>query len=312
MKSESGGLVTIVALVGAMLLWASSFVALKYTFGVFDPWFVIFGRMALALLFVLIVFPKTFRRFKTVTLRELRLLTVMALFEPGLYFVFEAEALQNTSASQAGIVTALLPVMVALGAWLWMEERITRRIVVGGALAFAGTVWLSLAAESTQSAPDPLYGNFMEFLAMVSAVGYTLTLKALSRRFDALFLTAFQALVGTIFFGVVMLATGTPLPKAWPPAPTLALIYLAVGVTFAAYGLYNYGVGRMPASKASLYVNLIPVFAVLLAWVLLGERLGWQELLGAAVILGGVAYAQSDAPKELEETIADPETPKGA
>jgi len=302
---------TIAALVVAMLLWASSFVALKYTFGLFDPWFVIFARMAIALLFVLLVFPSTFKALGRATRHDLRLLTLMALFEPGLYFLFEAEALQNTSASQAGIITALLPVMVALGAWLWMEERLTRRIVVGGALAFAGTVWLSLGAPETPGAPDPLYGNFMEFLAMVSAVGYTLTLKHLTRRFTPLFLTAFQALLGTIFFAIVMLVTGTLIPTDWPAAPTLALVYLAIGVTFAAYGLYNYGVGKIPASQASLYVNLIPLFAVLLGWVLLGERLGWYEFLGATMILGGVIYAQSDAPKALEETIADPETPKG-
>jgi drug/metabolite transporter (DMT)-like permease len=308
MRNESP-LPTIAALLGAMMLWASSFAALKYTFESFEPFFVIFARMCVALLFVLAVFPRTFRGLRP-DRGEWKWLLLMALFEPGLYFLFEAEALANTSASQAGMITAMLPILVAIGAWLWIGERLTRRILFGGFLAISGAIWLSLAASKTQSAPHPLYGNFMEFLAMLTAAGYTLTLKHLTRKFRPLFLTAFQALVGTLFFGIVMLLTGTPLPESLPAEPSLAILYLGIAVTFGAYGLYNYGVSRIPASRASLYVNLIPLFAVLLAWLLLDERPGWQELLGGALILGGVWIAQREEPKIAGE-LADPNTPKG-
>jgi len=309
MPSPSSRLLTVSALLGAMVLWASSFVALKYTFESFEPFFVIFARMGIALLFVLLVFPRTFRGVH-LNRQDWKWLLLMALFEPGLYFLFEAEALANTSASQAGMITALLPILVAIGAWLWIGERLTRRILVGGLLAIVGAVWLSLAVSRTQSAPHPLYGNFMEFLAMLTAAGYTLTLKHLSRKLLSLFLTAFQALVGTLFFGIVMLVTGTPLPENLPTEPSLAILYLGIAVTFGAYGLYNYGVNRIPASQASLYVNLIPLFAVLLAWLLLDERLGWQELLGGALMLGGVWIAQREEPNIVEE-LADPDLPKG-
>jgi len=294
-----------------MLLWASSFVALKYSFESFDPYFVIFARMAVALLFVLLAFPRLL--FRTLPpSRDRKYLLLMALFEPGLYFLFEAQALENTTASQAGMITALFPVMVAVGAWIWINERITVRILSGGALAVAGAIGLSLAAPGSAAAPHPLYGNFMEFLAMLSAVGYTLTLKELSHRYGALYLTAVQALVGSLLFGVLLLFRTDALPHTFDPAPLLAILYLGIAVTFAAYGLFNYGVGRTSASSASVYVNLIPIFAVLLGWLLLGERLGWQELLGAAVILAGVALAQSSVPPEIREDLADPETPKGA
>ena len=307
----SSELTTTFALLAAMLLWASSFVALKYTFEHFDPWFVIFARMAVALLFALMIAPGIFRSV-SITRQDLRSLLLMALFEPGLYFVFETEALKNTAASQAGMITALFPVMVALGAWLWIGERIGFRIVFGGLLAFAGAVGLSLTAASDTSAPAPLYGNFMEFLAMVSAVAYTLTLKRLSHRFGPLFLTAFQALAGTAFFALFLLFRPEALPRSFPPEPTLAILYLGVAVSFVAYGLYNYGVSRIPASRASLFINLIPVFAVLLGWGLLDERFSWREILASALILTGVFIAQRDVPPDIKETLGDPELPKGA
>ena len=262
--------------------------------------------MAIALLFLLFFFRRVLRDVVIVK-SDLKYLALMALFEPCLYFIFEAEALTYTTASQAGMITALLPVMVALGAWFWIEEKLTGRIILGGMLAFVGAVWLSLGGEASDYAPNPLYGNFMEFLAMVMAVGYTLTLKHLSKRFKPLFLTAFQALVGSLFFAPFLLLESVSLPTTFPLMPSLAVLYLGIAVSFGAYGLYNYGVSHMPASEASLYINLIPVFAVIMGYLLLDEALGWDQLLGGMVILTGVWIAQSRS----AEVIADPEIPKG-
>jgi len=229
---------TVIALVGAMMLWASSFIALKYAFLSYDPMIVIFARMAIALLFALLFFGRIFRAVE-INRDDLKYLSLMALFEPCLYFIFEAEALVNTTASQAGMITALLPVMVAVGAWLWIGERLTWHLALGGMMAFAGAVRLSIGGVASEYAPSPLYGNFMEFLAMVMAVGYTLVLKHLSGRFTALFLTAFQALVGSLFFAPFLLMKTVVLPTAFPLAPMLAVLYLGVAVSFGAYGLYG-------------------------------------------------------------------------
>ena len=301
---------TILALVGAMVLWASSFVALKYAFIQFDPWFVIFARMAIASVFVLLFFRKALRGLE-ITRSDWKYLLIMALFEPCFYFIFEAEALKNTTASQAGMITALLPIMVALGAWFWIRERITIRIIGGGILAFIGAVWLSVGAPVSISAPHPIYGNTMEFLAMVTATGYILTMKNLTRKFRPLFLTIFQAFSGTVFFAGLMLVTGTHLPDRWPIEPTASLLYLGIAVTFGAYGLYNYGTSKMPAAQSSLYINLIPVFAVILSWLLLGETFGWSEVIGGAVILTGVGIAQSEKAVHSPEMATDPDAPRG-
>jgi len=255
---------------------------------------VIFARMAIALLFILVFFRRVFRGL-VITRDDLKYLSLMALFEPCIYFVLEAEALVNTTAAQAGMVTALLPIMVAIGAWAWIGEQITKRIVIGGLMAFAGAIWLSVGASSSEYAPSPIYGNIMEFLAMVAAVGYTLTLKHLSKRFKPLFLTAFQALVGSLFFAPFLLLPSTTIPTEFPLAPSMAVLYLGIGVSFGAYGLYNYGVSKIPASQASLYINLIPVFTVILAYILLDEQFGWSEVVGASIILLGVFVAQSRA-----------------
>ncbi len=270
----------------AMLLWASSFVALKIAFSSYHPMQVIFGRMLIASLCFLPFLP-SFRRMKW-RRQDLRYLLLMAICEPCLYFIFEAKALVNTSASQAGIITAIMPLLVAVAAWSLLKERINRLTLLGFVIAICGAIILSLAAEATLSSPAPLWGNLYELAAMVCSTGYTLCLKHLSGRYSALFLTAVQAFIGSIFFAFFLLPADIGLPQHWVTGPALAVIYLGTFVTLGGYGLFNFGVSRIPASQAAAFVNLIPVFSVILGSVLLAERLTNWQWFAVVMVFGGV------------------------
>ena len=278
-------------LVTAMVLWASSFVALKLAFRGYDPMVVIFGRMLVAC-FCFLPFMPRFRAGNSFRRRDLPTLLFMALCEPCLYFIFEARALELTTASQAGMITALLPLMVAVCARFVLKEALTGSMLTGFALAITGAVWLSLAGEASVDAPRPLLGNFLEFLAMVCATGYIISLKRLTRRYTPFFLTAIQAFVGAVFFLPFLGLPSTALPSQWAWGPTLAIIYLGAVITLGAYGLYNYGVSRIPASQASIFVNLIPVFTVFLGWLILDERFTGAQYLASALVFVGIYISQ--------------------
>lgn len=275
----------------AMLLWASSFIAFKIAFTGFDPMVAVFGRMFMAS----VVFVVCWRRVPVVrpTRSEGLAMAFMAFCEPCLYFIFEAFALQNTTASQAGMITSLLPLLVALAAGASLKERFPARVWAGFVLAIVGAAWLSLAAEAQANAPAPLLGNFQEFLAMVCATGYTVSLKHLSARHHALFLTAVQSFAGMLFFLPALFLPGVELPSALPLAPTLAVVYLGVVITMGAYGLYNYGVSKLPAGQAAAFVNLIPVFSAAMGILILGETFTPFQYAAAALVLGGVSLSQS-------------------
>lgn len=279
-----------IALVLASLIWASSFIALKYAFYTFDPMVVIFGRLFVAS----IAFLFLWRYISNVKIQksDIKYLLVMALFEPCIYFIFESQAVANTTAANAGIITALLPLMVAFAARAFLKETLTKNMLIGFALAILGSIWLSLTTNSSQYSPNPLYGNFMEFLAMVCATGYTIMLKHLSNRFNPFFLTATQAFVGAVFYLPILFLPTVQKPVDFGILPVAAVIYLGVVVTIGAYGLYNYGVSRTKASTASAYVNLIPAFTIILAFILLKEKLSLSGLLASCVIFFGVFISQ--------------------
>lgn len=286
-----------VALTVAMLLWASSYIALKYVFAIFDPYVVLAARMAICTLCLAPFVWSAWRRIDRQR-GDWRWLVFMALCEPCLYFLFESESLLRTSASQAGVLTAMLPVFVAVGARIFLAEHITRSLALGSCVSIAGIAWLTLASEASADAPDPMLGNLLLIVALVCATGYMLVAKRLTRRYPASALTLMQSGMGTLWFGGLMLLPDVQLPTELPLLPSLVVLYLGAGITLGAYGLYTWGVSRIPVSQAGMFLNLIPVFTLMLAWALLGERLNAPQWLACGLILAGVLWGQRpDAPR---------------
>ena len=122
-----------------------------------------------------------------------------------------------------------------------------------------------------------------------------LLLKKLCARYSPWFLTAVQAVCGLVFFLPALYFL--PQLSADPPLEAVfAVVYLGSVVTIGAYGLYNYGLSRYPASQATAFVNLIPVFAVLLGWLLLEERFTNWQMVAAGLVLLGVFLSQERRP----------------
>lgn len=290
MKTRNAHIKPALCLVVAMLLWGSSFIALKLAFVDYHPMVVIAGRMLVASLAFLFILP----RFRDIRIRrqDWKLLGLMGLCEPCLYFIFEALALKRTSASQASVITTMLPLLITVAsAWI-LTEKFSRQNIAGLVLAMAGGVWLSLGGETSTSAPAPFIGNCYEFLAMLCATVYTIAVKQLTNRYPPLFLTAIQAWMGALFFTPILLLPQIPIPQSFLLLPTAAIIYLGLIVTLLAYGLYNYALSMMNAGKAAIYVNFIPIFTMILGWLVFKESFSFFQYLAGGLIFLGVGLSQ--------------------
>jgi len=283
------------ALIGCMALWGGSFPAFKYALGHFESWFLVWARLTLAAVIAVAIWPLL--RKAQPAKGDWKWLAVMAICEPCLYFTFEKHALQYTSAAQAGVIVALLPLMVAGAAAIFLAEKLTPRLSLGMALAFLGAVWVSLSGEATATSPRPLLGNALEFLAMASATGYIIALKKLGQRWSPWHLVAIQNVIGSLFFLPFALSYGgfgvLSEPSLLPQAAWLALLYLGVVVSLGAFLLYTLGMQHIPANRATIYSNLIPVFAVSLSIAFLGERLTVAQFFACGLILVGLLISQS-------------------
>ena len=284
------------ALLTAMAFWGSTFVVLRIALSSLSPLQTMAGRMLVACVVFLPLFPRLWRELKVHG--HWGTLVLMALCEPCLFFLFETHALRLTTASQAGMITSLLPLLVAAAAFAALREHAGLRMWMGFLLAVCGVVWLTLAAVPDDKATNPMLGNIFEALAMCCAAGYTVLARHLSAEYSALCITAVQAFVGMIFFCLLALTIPEPtsfvsLGRTFPVwAPWACLLYLGGIVTFAGYGLYNFGVKRLSAGRAAAYTNLIPVFALLFGVALLEEQLLPAQYGGALLIVLGVLLSQ--------------------
>ena len=280
----------ILSLIFAMFIWASSFIALKAAMEDLGPFTVIFLRMIIASL-CFVYFIKSFMKYEF-SKKDLKLILLLALFEPCLYFIFESKALQLTSASQAGMITSLMPIITAMAAGYFLKEIISKQLIFGSLIAMSGAIWLSLQGATTISSPNPLLGNFLELLAMICGAGYTITARYLSDKYSALFITAIQAFIGAIFFTPLFVYEYFTIPLNITMNSFLWVLYLGVVVTLAGYGLYNYALTKIQASKAAMFVYLIPVFTLILAYFILDEKLSALEFIACIVILFGVFISE--------------------
>ena len=263
----------ILSLIFAMFIWASSFIALKAAMEDLGPFTVIFFRMVFASL-CFVYFIKDFIKYDF-SKKDIKFILLLALFEPCLYFVFESKALQLTSASQAGMITSLMPIITAMAAGYFLKEIISKQLIIGSLIAMSAAIWLSLQGSTSISSPNPLLGNFFELLAMACGAGYTITARYLSSKYSALFITAIQVFIGAIFFTPLFIYEYNTIPMNFTLNSFLWTIYLGVVVTLAGYGLYNYALTKIPASKAAVFIYLIPVFTLILAYFVLNEKLSF-------------------------------------
>ncbi|MBF0203662.1 MAG: DMT family transporter [Desulfamplus sp.] len=308
-----------ICLLFATIIWSSSFVALKIAFQGYHPMVVIFGRMAVGSISFFIIagilkicVNNSLYKHKNIFLdiqqnnvfSDIKLILIMVICEPCLYFIFEARAIELTTASQVGMITAIMPLLVSVVAFFVLKEKLTEKTLAGLTISVFGACWLSFSGNADINAPNPPLGNLFEFIAMICAAAYTICLKKLTEKgHSPFFLTALQAFSGAIFYFPILLLPSTTLPVSMPILPTLAVIYLGAVVTLGAYALFNFGVSRIPAGQASAFINLIPIFSLILGIVILNERLNVTQYIACMVIFAGIFLSQHRSKKPVESII---------
>lgn len=298
-------LIPLLCLAGAVIFWGTSFVATKSALAHFSPMTVIWLRMVIA---TIVFAPAWFFLPKPAyQVGDVRWLALVALLQPCIYYLAEGYAVKFTTSAAAGVISAIVPLLVAAGAWLFLRERLSARSAVAIGVSLAGVAVLSSGGAAQATAPNPLLGNLLEVVAMVAAAGSMIAIKHLSSRYGAWFITGMQATVGCVFFLPGALLGGVGPLLAAPASAWLAVAYLGTFVSLGAFGLYNMAVVRMPANKAALAINLVPAVALIAGWAMLDESLSPVQLGACAAIVGSVVFAEMTPRKRnvVAEALAE-------
>lgn len=305
---SSQRVVASVALFVAMLLWSSSYVALKIAVEVYHPIVMLAGRMAVGVVVLAVGWNWLYKiPFRAVPRRDWLILGLVGLLEPSLYLILEGYAMKFTSASQAGMIVAAQPVFVMLLARMILKERLRRRTAAGFALALWGVLWLCADAVVTESAPNPMLGNILEAMAVLCGALYVIAAKNLSPACSPVLITTAQVVMGLLFFAPMLALPDIPLPTAFPLIPTLAVVYLGVMVSLVSFVLFNYAIARLPAVQTGAFLNLVPLMTLLFGVLVMGDVLTFGQWIACGLVMSGVLLSQAAAgakPKPDQPTSA--------
>ena len=296
--------------IAAVVIWAASFIAMKIAVAELGAFPTIFLRMLLAVAVLLFFIPGVKKATQNYQKGDGWLLFGLVLAEPCLYFVFEGLALTYTSASEAGMITALHPFMVTVCAYYFLKESINRRMVIGGLMAVAGAILLSVTGESSEAGANHMLGNSLEFIAICFATAYSLLARKLASRYSAVFLTSIQAIFGCLFFLPLALMFNPGMPETVSTEVIVSVLFLAWGVNVIAFILYNASLKSMPASQVGVWMNLLPLATLFFGWLLLGETLTQWQYAAVLLVLGGLGFSQlKPKPKTvfIEQSAIKPE-----
>lgn len=221
--------------------------------------------------------------------REWGALAGLALTGITLYNLCFFYGLKYIPAGRGALVVALNPVAVALLAWFVGKERMTPRKGLGIFLALAGCL--------------AVIGNGDPFALLHGAVGtgewlilgcvafwtaYTFIGRRATTRLSPLAATLYACLIGASLLACISLLQGGAAPLSWSSRVWASIVFLAIGGTALGFTWFADGVKHLGAARASAFINLVPVFAVLQGAWLLGELPGLAVLAGGLLVLAGV------------------------
>jgi drug/metabolite transporter (DMT)-like permease len=280
------------ALLGLLaLLWGHSFLFIKTAVAAVAPLWVVTIRMALGGLLLLAV--AAFRRERLPRDRgTLVKLTIVTLTGSALPWVGQAWAQRFLDSGLLAVLNACTPLMTLALAVISKQEQLLRNRVVGILIAIAGTL-IVLGGEigSGRSA-------LALCVAVLATVGYAFagvyTRAHISGRVTNVIAATLQLLIGALVLIPIASAVAGPPPSAQQLEPIVVISLLALGLlgTGVSFLIFFTLIGRVGATNTSMVTYLIPIVAMAAGAFYRGERFGANVFVGAALLIGGVWFAQ--------------------
>jgi drug/metabolite transporter (DMT)-like permease len=273
----------------ANLFWAGNWIVGRGMRADVPPIALSFWRWIIALACLLPLAWPYLRRDRAVLLAGWRSLAVLGILGTCLYNALTYLGLQQTEAINGLLLNSFIPIVIVALAWIFHGKRLRGGEAVGIAASFAGVLTIVARGDPRNLLLLSLnLGDVWILLSVVAWAVYTLLLPRRPAAHPLAFLFAIAAIgvVATLPIYLYEIASGRHINNsvsAW-----LAIGYAGVFPAFLGFIFWNKGVEQVGASKAGLFIHLLPAFGILLAAIFLGERLLGFHFAGIALIFGGI------------------------
>ena len=280
-----------VVALATILIWGTTFISTKLLLVDFMPIEILFFRFSIGLIALWAAYP---RRLKVTDKKQELLFAAAGLCGVTLYYLLENIALTVTTASNAGVITSVAPIFTALLAWRFAGgEKPGAYFYAGFASAMLGICLISFSGNaSLQLNPT---GDLLALLAAFTWAVYAI----LSRKVGEFGYNMIQTTRRIFLYGIAFMLPALPLfdfkwgfERFVEPVNLFNVLFLGLGASAMCFATWNLAVRMLGAVRASAYIYLVPVIAVITSVIVLRERVTWVSVLGMALTLAGLFLSE--------------------
>lgn len=287
-----------------MIFWAFSFIWFKDANKTFHPITIVFIRLLFSVV-IMTVFLVVTKNYMKIKKSDRKLFLMLALFEPFFYFLGESFGLTYVSATVCSVMISTIPVVATIGAWLIFKEKLKMINYAGIILSFIGVLVFIINRDGSLS--FNINGLGFLILAVLSAIGYNLTLSKLVGTYSPVYIVNVQNIIGAVLFLPLFLIFDFKhfMSVSFTFDLFKPIIELSFLCSCGAFILFAYSVREMGITKANIFSNCIPVFTALFSFWLLGEELTFQNIIGMVIVIAGLFMSQMNGRnKNIGEALA--------
>ena len=261
------------------------------------------GRMLIAALLLAPLVITQRQAVRDLSRRELTSLALITVFGMVGFTLFLLYGLSLTTGVAASVIMATTPTMTAVGAWLFFSESLTKLKGIALALAFVGVAVVNISQFGQGGGGDwtaIVFGGLLVFGAVCCQALYTLAGKPAGEQLTPVQITGVtSAAAAVLFVPLALFQVGSFDTSQVETSGLVALLWWGAG-TLALGTLFMYsGMQKASGLIASAFTGVMPISALVLSYVLLGEPFRWIHVVGFAVVIASIvvmAYANEREP----------------
>lgn len=310
MQQKNGSLTPHLALLAMIAIWGGSYAVAKAAMDALSPFAIVALRFWIALLCLAPFLGRTARVDLAVSAKH----GLLAGFVLAIGYLLQFFGMNETSASTGGFLAGLIVLLVAVGGAMWFGTPFGWRAGTGLALGLVGLVMVSWQGEATDGPRDTVRGIVLQIAASTSYAMHILLLTRNGRGKPAIAYCTWQLVVVAVAATITAAIDGRFARNAgeavaWTPALVAQIAYLGVLATALGIAVQSKVQHRIPSSHAALLFALQPLFAAVIAWAFLGDRMAAPQIAGGATIIVGVILASFERSNDENEN-APPSAPR--
>jgi len=284
------------------LFWASNWIIGRALHSEIPPMAMTFFRWLFAILILAPFARPHVRRDWPVIRAHWKTMVALGALGVGTHNGLSYLGLNYTTATNGVILNSFIPVMIIMLSWLFLRERLTQLQAAGVVISLTGV--LTVLCKGSLDALLEFRLNAGDLIIIASMAMWAIYTIGLRWRPPGISMLSFLLAVAVVGDLCVLplwlgeMALGRYIVWSWTNAA--ALVAVATFSSVLAYILWNRGVEAVGANVAGLFVHLMPVYGVVLAWLFLGERMAAFQVAGIALILAGIWVTSRFGAKRIE------------